>query len=107
MLAVSPSSRAQRAVSGALLPSSLPSALYQPYLRRSPELILSDRLGLKLALADLEGEKLTAAGKDIAAIVGEANVLVCPTDVSKLDQVVALRDRVYELWDEVRTVVPL
>jgi hypothetical protein len=33
--------------------------------------------------------------------VGDANVLVVPTDVSNLEQVVKLRDRVYEAWGEV------
>lgn len=62
------------------------------------------RLGMKIVLADLEGSKLTQTGKEIAAIVGEINVLIVPTDVSKLEEVVRLRDKVYdsESWGEVR-----
>lgn len=42
----------------------------------------------------------------MAAIVGEANVLIVPTDVSKLEQVVSLKNKVYETWDEVRIIAP-
>ena len=45
---------------------------------------------------------MLSVGKELAAEIGEANILIVPTDVSKLDQVVALRDRVYEAWGEVR-----
>ena len=47
-------------------------------------------------------DTLKEVGKTLVGIVGEANVLVVPTDVSKLDQVKALRDKVYEAWGEVR-----
>jgi hypothetical protein len=60
------------------------------------------RLGLKIALADVNERQLEAAGKEISAIVGDANVLVVPTDVSKLEEVIRLRDKVYEAWGEVR-----
>jgi hypothetical protein len=59
-------------------------------------------LGLKIALADIEEDKLKETGKEISAIVGNANVLIIPTDVSKIDDVVKLRDKVYETWGEVR-----
>jgi hypothetical protein len=62
----------------------------------------SCRLGLKIVLADIEEAKLQKTSKDISAIVGGANVLAVPTDVSKLDDVVRLRDKVYEAWGEVR-----
>ena len=42
-------------------------------------------------------------GKELAHIVGEANIMIVPTDVSKLEDVVRLRDKVYEAWGEVRT----
>ncbi|KAF8194155.1 hypothetical protein BJ912DRAFT_959578 [Pholiota molesta] len=48
--------------------------------------------GLKVAIADVTADKLQ-----------EANVLVVPTDVSKIEEVVRLRDRVYEAWGEVRS----
>lgn len=60
------------------------------------------RLGLKIALADVNEAQLETTGKEISAIVGDANVLVVPTDVSKLEEVIRLRDKVYEAWGEVR-----
>ena len=60
------------------------------------------RLGLKIAIADCDEKKLAEVGHELTTIVGQSNVLVIPTDVSKLDQVVKLRDRVYETWGEVR-----
>ena len=56
---------------------------------------------MKIAVADVSLEGLQETGKEVAAIVGESNVLVVPTDVSKLEDVVRLRDKVYELWGEV------
>jgi len=60
---------------------------------------------LKIALADVNEGQLETAGKDISAIVGDANVLVVPTDVSKLEEVVRLRDKVYEAWGEVSVLM--
>jgi hypothetical protein len=60
------------------------------------------RLGLKVAVADIEQEGLSQIGKILVGLVGEANVLVVPTDVSKLDEVVRFRDKIYEAWGEVR-----
>jgi hypothetical protein len=69
------------------------------------------RLGLKICIADCDEKNLAQVGQELTAIIGQSNVLVIPTDVSKLDQVVKLRDRVYETWGEVRIcsacVVPL
>jgi len=62
------------------------------------------RLGLKIAIADIDAEALKEVGKTLAREVGEANVLVVPTDVSQLEEVVRLRDRVYEAWGEVRII---
>ncbi|KAH9950679.1 NAD-P-binding protein [Amylocystis lapponica] len=59
------------------------------------------KIGLKIALADVNETALRKIGAEVAVVVGEANVLVVPTDVSKLDEVVRLRDRVYEAWGEV------
>lgn len=59
------------------------------------------KIGMKIGLADVNEKQLRAAGEEVASIVGESNVLVVPTDVSKLDEVVRLRDRVYEAWGEV------
>ncbi|RDB18955.1 3-oxoacyl-[acyl-carrier-protein] reductase FabG [Hypsizygus marmoreus] len=63
------------------------------------------KLGLKIAIADVQESKLTALGKELIGQIGEANVLVVPTDVSKIDQVVKLRDRVYEAWGEVAVLM--
>ena len=57
---------------------------------------------MKVALADIQESKLNQVGKEIAAFAGEGNVLVVPTDVSKVEEVVRLRDTVYETWGEVR-----
>jgi NADP-dependent 3-hydroxy acid dehydrogenase YdfG len=59
-------------------------------------------LGLKIVLADIDEANLKKTSKEISAIVGDANVLVVVTDVSKLDDVVKLREKVYEAWGEVR-----
>ena len=56
---------------------------------------------MKLALADVTLPGLNETAKEASAIVGEANVLVIPTDVTKVEEVVRLRDRVYEAWGEV------
>ena len=60
------------------------------------------RLGLKVAIADISEDKLKQVGKTLTGIIGETNVLVIPTDVSKINEVQTLRDRVYEAWGEVR-----
>lgn len=56
---------------------------------------------MKIAVADVNEKQLRETGDEIAKIIGETNVLVVPTDVSKLDEVVRLRDKVYEAWGEV------
>ena len=60
------------------------------------------RLGLKIAIADCDEKNLAQVGHELTTLIGQSNVLVIPTDVSKLDQVVKLRDKVYETWGEVR-----
>lgn len=52
-------------------------------------------------MADVTEDVLAFAAKEVISIVGEANVLVIPTDVSNIDDVVRLRDKVYEAWGEV------
>lgn len=63
------------------------------------------KLGLKIAIADVDEARLRATGKEISAIVGESNVLVLPTDVSEIEQVIRLRDQVYEHWGEVAVLM--
>lgn len=62
------------------------------------------RDNLRIALADVNEAPLAQVGKEIARIVGEENVLVIPTDVSKIEQVKHLKDRVFEKWGEVSSV---
>ncbi|KJA16942.1 hypothetical protein HYPSUDRAFT_71010 [Hypholoma sublateritium FD-334 SS-4] len=61
--------------------------------------------GLKVAIADVAAEPLHALGVVLAKLVGEANVLVVPTDVAQIEEVVRLRDRVYEAWGEVAVLM--
>lgn len=64
---------------------------------------LSIRQGLRLAIADVNEAQLKEAGAEVAALVSESNVLVIPTDVSKLEDVVHLKDTVLDAWGEVST----
>jgi len=72
------------------------------FLLCASRLIHGCRIGMKLAIADVDADRLEGVGKELKAIVGEANVLVIPIDVSKLEEVVSFRDKVYENWGEVR-----
>ncbi|KAI9573507.1 NAD(P)-binding protein [Boletus coccyginus] len=63
------------------------------------------RVGLKIALADILEDVLAQTAEEVAAIVGDANVLVIPTDVSKIGDVQRLRDKVYEAWGEVAVLL--
>ncbi|KAJ6584467.1 hypothetical protein B0H19DRAFT_387185 [Mycena capillaripes] len=60
-------------------------------------------LNMKIALADLPSTlpALTALAASLTPLVGEANVLVVPTDVTVLKDVEHLREKVYETWSEV------
>ncbi|KAI3621179.1 oxidoreductase [Moniliophthora roreri] len=58
------------------------------------------KLKLKVAIADVDEVRLQAVGKELVALIGETNVLIVPTDVSEIDQVVRLKERVYEAWGE-------
>ena len=62
------------------------------------------RLGLKVAIADINAAALETLAKELVAAHGETNVLAVPADVSKLEDVVRLRERVYEAWGEVSVV---
>jgi NAD(P)-dependent dehydrogenase (short-subunit alcohol dehydrogenase family) len=57
-----------------------------------------------VAIADINVNALEMFAKELIAAHGEGNVLAVPTDVSKLEDVVRLCERVYEAWDEVRVV---
>ncbi|HEY4254153.1 MAG TPA: SDR family NAD(P)-dependent oxidoreductase [Roseomonas sp.] len=60
-------------------------------------------MGLRLCLADLSAEALEAVAARIAAVspLGRAGVLAVPTDVSRLEQVQALKDAAYAAFGEV------
>lgn len=60
-------------------------------------------LGMKVCLADLASEKLKLAASEVSALApeGEKSVLTVATDVSRLDQVQALKDSVYSAFGEV------
>jgi NAD(P)-dependent dehydrogenase (short-subunit alcohol dehydrogenase family) len=64
-------------------------------------------MGLRICLADLGGDVLEQAAAEVASVAkrGPADVLMVPTDVSKLDEVQRLRDRVYETFGEVAVLV--
>jgi NAD(P)-dependent dehydrogenase (short-subunit alcohol dehydrogenase family) len=63
------------------------------------------RLGLKVAIADKDAKSLDVLAAELGAAHGESNVLAVETDVSKLDEVVRLRDRVYDSWGEVAVLL--
>ena len=60
------------------------------------------RLGMKLALADVDQEGLRQTVEEVSPIVGAPNILAMPIDVANLDEVVKLKEKVFEAWDEVR-----
>jgi len=57
--------------------------------------------GLRIVLADVHKDDLKLAHDEIADIAGAQNVLAVPTDVSKLEEVIKLRDQVFETFGEV------
>jgi NAD(P)-dependent dehydrogenase (short-subunit alcohol dehydrogenase family) len=64
-------------------------------------------MGLKVCLADLSAEALERAAAEIAAVAptGRSAILVVPTDVSRIEQVQALRDTVYAAFGEVAVLM--
>ncbi|EAU85733.2 hypothetical protein CC1G_12449 [Coprinopsis cinerea okayama7 len=63
------------------------------------------KLGLKVAIADINEKELEVFGKALVEEFGEGNVLVVPTDVAQYEQVVALKDKVYDAWGEELRVI--
>ena len=66
------------------------------------------RLGLAVVLADLPGDRLDAARRSVVAAAAAAGssspedgVLAVPTDVSRIDDLHALRDRAFEAFGDV------
>jgi len=64
-------------------------------------------IGLRICLADLGGNVLEQAAAEVASVAkrGPADVLMAPTDVSKLEEVQRLKDRVYETFGEVAVLM--
>jgi NAD(P)-dependent dehydrogenase (short-subunit alcohol dehydrogenase family) len=59
-------------------------------------------LGMKVCLADLEGETLQRSAEEVARVAGQPeNVLAVATDVSRLEDVESLRNRVHAAFGEV------
>jgi NAD(P)-dependent dehydrogenase (short-subunit alcohol dehydrogenase family) len=56
---------------------------------------------MKVFLADIDAEHLDTARKQVEAVSAGEEVESMVVDVSKLEDVVALRDKVMELWGEV------
>jgi len=63
------------------------------------------RLGLKVAIADINAKALDVLAAELGTAHGETNVLAVATDVSRLEEVVRLRERVYEAWGEVAVLL--
>src|SRR5258708_24144082 len=64
-------------------------------------------MGLKVCLADLSAEALERAAAEVAAVAlkGRTSVLAVRTDVSRLDSVQALKDKVYTTFGEVAVLM--
>ena len=64
------------------------------------------RLGMKVCLADLPGERLDRATAEVGAVWGTAeSVRAIPTDFSQLEDVRRLKDEVYATFGEVALVM--
>jgi NAD(P)-dependent dehydrogenase (short-subunit alcohol dehydrogenase family) len=59
-------------------------------------------LGMKVCLADLEGETLRRSAEEVARVAGQPeNVLAVATDVSRLQDVESLKNKVHAAFGEV------
>jgi NAD(P)-dependent dehydrogenase (short-subunit alcohol dehydrogenase family) len=65
------------------------------------------RLGMCVVLADLEGDRLADAARDVMALApdGEADVVAIPTDVSRLDQLETLERAVIQRFGRVHVLM--
>lgn len=63
-------------------------------------------LGMKVCLADLEGEALKRSAEEVAGIAGKPeNVLAIVTDVGRLEDVDSLKEKVYAAFGEVTVLM--
>lgn len=56
---------------------------------------------MKLALADVDEEGLKQTAEEVSSIIGASNVITDLIDVADLNEVVRLKEKVFEAWDEV------
>jgi NAD(P)-dependent dehydrogenase (short-subunit alcohol dehydrogenase family) len=61
--------------------------------------------GMKIAIADLDPAALDAAADEIAAVAPEARVITVACDVSRMDEVQALKARAYDAYDDVAVLM--
>src|SRR3984893_16552665 len=64
-------------------------------------------MGLRISFPDLAANVLDKAAAEVASVArrGPADVLMVPTDVSKLEEVQRLKDRVYDTFGEVAVLM--
>ena len=63
-------------------------------------------LGMKVCLADLEGEALQRSAEEVEGVAGSPdNVLAVATDVSRREEVERLKDTVYKAFGEVAVLM--
>ena len=64
-------------------------------------------LGMKVCLADVDGDALAAASKDVAGIAkgGTGDVMTVTTDVGRREDILALKDAVYDRFGEVAVLM--
>jgi len=55
---------------------------------------------MKVAIADVNKERLNSIRRELVDMIGAQNVVAVPTDVSDLDQVVKFKEKVYDAWGE-------
>jgi len=58
-------------------------------------------LGMRVCMADIDADKLEQATAEVPAAVDHAEAVAMPTDVSKLDELQQLRDRVFDRYGQV------
>jgi len=63
------------------------------------------KLGMKLALADVDEEGLKQTFEEVSSIVGASNILTGLVDVANLDEVLKFKEKVFEAWDEVAVLM--
>jgi len=60
---------------------------------------------MKLAIADTNESALNDVKKELSKTIGEQNLIAVVCDVSNIEDVRKLRERVFEAWGEVRATI--